>query len=154
MNSSVLNQIDQTVRFTHHLRYIPGQIALCGFLALTLIGCGGPSDAPDIAETTGTVTFENGDPVQFASIGFQSKSLGVLSIGRTDAEGNYRMLYKKGKWGAPIGPNIVTISQSKDQEDNLGSAVPEQFAMAKTSDLTADVSPSGENNFDFVIPQE
>jgi hypothetical protein len=75
-------------------------------LALLLASCGGRSE---LAGARGRVTLD-GQPLADAFVVFCPTKNGTTSYGRTDADGNYRMMFKDKEPGAWIGENLVRIS--------------------------------------------
>lgn len=135
---------------------------------------------------TGTVTNDNGDPVEGAAVTFIADSGGgALAVGVTDASGIYN-LKTRSKEGAQAGVYKVTIakydpasdpeeegdegeledvmditdeypddfdeSKANEKADEASSnQLPQFYADANTSGLTATVSAEGENKIDFTI---
>ena len=114
---------------------------LCVLLLLTATtGCGDRR----FAEVTGTVT-SSGGPIEGAFIVFAPDREGeVRGVGSTDATGRYRILRPGGRFGAPLGPNTVSVHGG-----DAGRAIPAEFGTA--SKLRFDVKP-GRNSFDIEIP--
>jgi len=121
-------------------------------LSLQLLsGCGGPAN---VAPVQGTVTL-GGKPLPQALVTFVSQSTGSLSRGRTDDNGQYRLLYSADVEGAEIGPHRVTIStfQSGDADgDPPTPRVPEQVPARynRASELVAEVA-QGSNQVNFEL---
>ena len=116
--------------------------AIVGLL-LTLGACVGCGDRR-FAEVSGTVTF-GGKPLAGAFIVFQpDKADEVRGVGSTDKAGQYRILRPGGRFGAPRGPNTVSVHGG-----DSGHAIPPEYGTAST--LRFDVKP-GDNSFDIEIP--
>ncbi|MEW4453179.1 carboxypeptidase-like regulatory domain-containing protein [Bremerella sp. JC817] len=135
-------------------------------MLLTLPGCGGPSDQPELGQVTGTVTFD-GAPLSGIVVVFQPDD-GRPARGRTDADGKYELTYIRSTRGTKIGHNRVEIAPSEEDADEEPSEAeadpdgraptrPKKFKSNKPriparynikSELEADVQP-GENTFDF-----
>lgn len=113
-------------------------------LAMGLVGCS--SRYSDIADVRGVVTLD-GQPLAAATVLFQPAQ-GRASVGQTDAEGRYRLLYTPRDLGARIGPCIVRISTSGNDEGKIGAdeRVPRRYF--EPGALAAEVAP-GSNVFDF-----
>ncbi len=80
-------------------------------LSLLLMGCG--PNGPQLSEVRGKVTVD-GKPVPRAEIAFVPEQAGGSpSLGRTDAEGNYRLAFTQDRYGALIGKHKVTITSKK-----------------------------------------
>jgi len=88
----------------------------------------------------GTVTFDDGVPVEGATVAFTSENFVARSI--TDASGKYVLSILD----APPGDYRVTISKIVDG----ASVLPEKYAHPDTSGLTITVR-SGRNNVDFAL---
>jgi hypothetical protein len=107
-----------------------------------LAGCG--KSGPEVAPVSGRVTLD-GKPIKFANVIFQveGKSPGV---GRTDDNGRYVLMYKRGVPGAPIGQNRVSIAL--DTELARGpQTVPARYNTE--TELEREVMPGDDNVFDF-----
>jgi hypothetical protein len=110
-----------------------------------LAGCGDP----DLATVTGRVTLD-GNPLPKAFLTFAPTSAGgATSFGKSDENGNYRMIFSDTQSGAWIGPSRVEIRTGDLLPDNSGripELVPSVYNTKST--LTADVK-SGSNTVDF-----
>lgn len=96
------------------------------------------------AEVTGTVRL-GGNPLAGAFIVFQPDTEGeVRGVGSTDQTGQYRILRPGGRFGAPRGPNTVSVHGG-----DSGHAIPAEYGTKST--LRCDVQP-GKNTFDIEIP--
>lgn len=155
------------------------KMALGNLLAVALLGsvlglgCGGQQDAdrPSTCPVTGTVT-HNGEPVDGATVAFQSADGSRGAVGVTDAGGKYTLTTFESGDGAVPGAYQVKIFKYKvetgsaaadqDSADYVPPAEGEEAAEAQnllpaiyadptTSGLTATVSESGENTFDFPL---
>lgn len=146
-----------------------------------LLGCGGSADPnrPKTYPVSGTVT-QGGQPVADAEVTFHLKDGSQGAIGVTDASGKYTLTTFTSGDGAVAGEHLVTVTKydrpkivprgdgsiadTGDEEEapeesgasRAGDAepkslLPEKYADPKTSELTATVSESGENKFDFNI---
>lgn len=113
-----------------------------------LLGCGSDND---LAEVTGKVTMD-GKPVSNAFGKFLPKgATGAPSFGKTDAEGNYRMMFSDTESGAWIGENAVTISTGDvGLAPGMGTAetIP---AIYNTKTTLVETVESGRNNFNFEL---
>lgn len=118
--------------------------ALAGCLAACLLAGLATGCAGRFAEVSGTVT-SGSDPVEGAFIVFTPETEGeVRGVGSTDAQGRYRILRPGGRFGAPLGPNRVSVHGGDG-----GRTIPSDFGTAST--LRCDVKP-GRNTFDIDIP--
>ena len=71
-------------------------------LLVTLIGCGGDSDLPDLGSVTGTVTLD-GKPLPNATVEFTPVDGGRPSVAMTEDDGEYELEYTPGNFGATPG---------------------------------------------------
>jgi hypothetical protein len=113
-------------------------------LAMGLVGCS--ARYADIADVRGVVTLD-GKPLEAATVLFQPAE-GRGSVGRTDAEGRYRLLYTPRALGARIGPCNVRISTTDDDDGRIGvdERVPRRYF--EPGALAAEVAARS-NVFDF-----
>lgn len=115
-----------------------------------LAGCSGGDPIPDLAEVTGTVTW-NGEPLDGALISFTPKQSdkqgrGKSSSGTTDAQGKFTLMYKEDLPGAIIGEHSVFITKNEGEEAGPG-IIPTKYNFDST--LTANVKADGPNDFTF-----
>lgn len=141
--------------------------AALSVMLLSLTGCGGPSDQPDLGQVHGTITLD-GKPLSGIAVVFQPDN-GRPAHGRTDAEGKYELTYIRDTRGTKIGRNRVEIAPSEEGEEENESAETDPdtesrpakrpFKSGKSkiparynikSELEADVKP-GDNTFDFEL---
>ena len=82
------------------------------------VGCGGgaPSDQPDLANVSGTVTLD-GKPLANAMVEFSPDGDGRPSTGSTSSDGSYTLQYTADNSGAKIGGHTVTVSVLGADED-------------------------------------
>jgi len=124
------------------MRSIKFFIAVIGVL-LVCSGCSSRRDgSPEVAKVTGSVTLD-GTPVTDAIVRFETIASGLQANGMTDDEGTFRMMYKRGIPGAPVGEHYVTISSGE------GEKVPAIYSEREKSGLTAVVTAKGPNHFQF-----
>ena len=85
-------------------------------------GCGG--DRPQLGEVTGRVTLD-GRPLAEARVTFcpAEGTAGRESVGFTDAEGNYTLVYIRDIPGASVGRHTVRVSR----EVNGAERVPQRY---------------------------
>lgn len=135
-------------------------------MLLSLTGCGGSGDQPDLGQVQGTITFD-GKPLSGVVVVFQPDS-GRPARGRTDAEGKYELTYIRQTQGTKVGHNRVEVAPSEEEDDtadaeadteSVSNKRPGKFKSGKPkiparynikSELEADVQP-GENTFDFEL---
>lgn len=128
----------------------------CLFFFAATGGCG--SGGPPLAEVTGTVTLD-GKPVPNAVVIFNPVAAGgSTSLGKTDAQGNYRLEFSQDKTGAMIGEHNVEITTKKIPPDEMpddGEAVKTEYVpippkYRKPGELTAEVK-NQRNKIDFQL---
>lgn len=154
-------------------------LSLLTLLALSA-GCGQGTDSnrPKTFPVSGTVT-QDGQPVEGANVSFHAADGSAGAVGITDASGNYTLTTFSASDGAVAGDHKVTITktdrpvveatsdgsvadtgdepeeqqgtQSSEEGGRPKNLLPEKYASPETSELTATVSESGENKFDFQI---
>jgi hypothetical protein len=118
-----------------------------GLLVVVLAGCG--RAGPEVAPVSGRVTLD-GRPLESADLMFQveGKSPGV---GRTDQDGRYELMYKRGVAGTPIGSNRVAITVSSELVSNP-PPIPARYNTE--TELTAEVQPGEDNVFNFDLTSD
>ena len=114
------------------------------WLCVALTGCSGRYS--DIADVRGVVTLD-GKPLESAVVLFQPAQ-GRPSVGQTNADGRYRLLYTPRDLGVRIGPCSVRISTTGDDDGKIGAneRVPRRYF--EQGALAAEVVP-GSNVVDF-----
>ncbi len=91
---------------------------LCVFLAFMVcfsVACSKGGGSVKLAPVKGKITFL-GKPVAGAIVSFHVEGAPRISVGETDAEGNYRLSMFDKDDGAVVGQNTVTISGSAESE--------------------------------------
>jgi hypothetical protein len=111
-------------------------------LLVLLLGCGG--SGPEVAPVSGRITVD-GQPMENVDIVFQPDESKSPSYGRTDKDGRYTLVYKRGQDGARLGWHSVGISVSHELVRN-----PPKI---KNQELRREVKP-GNNVFDFEATSE
>lgn len=143
-------------------------IILC--LPMLFAGCSGKLRTEPV---TGTVTLD-GTPLEGATVSFSpvDATTGHSSIGRTDANGVYKLQTRLGDPDAGTTPGEYLVAISKDVVEGTGKRYaataqnpegseimksvlksPKKYIDAKTSGLTATVV-KGKNVFDFDLKSE
>ncbi|MCC9609261.1 Ig-like domain-containing protein [Blastopirellula sp. JC732] len=138
--------------------------AALSVMLLSLSGCGGASDQPDLGQVSGTITFD-GKPLSGIVVVFQPDS-GRPARGRTDAEGKYELTYIRNTRGTKVGHNRVEIAPSEEDDAPAEAQLDADSAQAQRpfksgkpkipvrynikSELEAEVQP-GDNTFDFAL---
>ena len=126
-------------------------VAITVCLTSTLIplwGCGGRDD---LGTVSGRITLD-GEPLPNAFVQFvPQESEGGTGNGRTDASGEYSLMYSRTVKGAALGKNIVRITthdilDEGGKQINVPEKVPTKYN--SRSELTATVEP-GRNTFNF-----
>ncbi len=130
--------------------------AICCLLVVGLSGCGGSSGGPKLGTVKGSVTL-NGEPLAAAVVTFHPVNVeGTYSTARTDASGNYELIFSRQSKGALVAEHRVTISTGGDgdEEDEEGNPisreerVPAQYNTK--SELVRQVEP-GANVINFEL---
>ena len=130
-------------------RRVPPRFPLSGhflvaFAISTFVGCFDQGDRPDLGEVTGVVTLD-GEPLADASIAFTKEGFRP-SVGHTNSEGKYELIYIRDTKGAAVGTHRVRIRQFGRQ-----GRVPARYDVE--SELTGEVKP-GENVINFELVSE
>ncbi len=86
-------------------------------------GCG--RSGPEVAPVKGHITLD-GKPLVAADIEFLPDDKHSPSTGRTDQDGNYELLYKRGIVRAPVGQYTVRISFYRNAIANPPN-IPERY---------------------------
>ena len=116
-------------------------------LLIVQAGCG--KGGQQIAPVHGRVTLD-GQPLPNADVQFQPDGSQRPSSGRTDAEGRYELMYKRGQSGAIVGPHTVRIWVSPEVVRNP-PIIAARFDTK--SELRREVK-SDDNEFDFDVTTE
>jgi len=127
-------------------RRVSAKLAL---LAGCLLACGcGDSDRPDLGRVSGRVTLD-GQPLPGATVTFTPLQGGRASLDRTDANGDYELLYLRDIRGAIVGRHNVSITTAG--EENPEERLPDRYN--RESELTEDVQ-GGSNTFNYELTSE
>ncbi len=121
-------------------------LVLCG--AVSLLGCGGGGDKPQLATVSGQVTLD-GNPLANVSVVFESEN-GQVSYGGTDSTGKYELSFRDGAKGAEVGKNTVRISTVLDHPEPPGYKDPIPAKYNADSTLSVEVQP-GPNTHNFEL---
>jgi hypothetical protein len=115
--------------------------------ALAIAGCGGNAD---LAIVHGKVTLD-GQPLPDAFVVFAPTSKGTTSYGKTDASGQYEMMFSDAEKGAWIGENLVRINTGDVASG--GKAWPkERVPVVYNTQTTLKATVQrGDNTFDFEL---
>ena len=112
-------------------------------LVAVFSGCG--QSGPDVAPVSGRITLD-GRPLASADVAFQPDGAQRASSGRTDADGRYELMFKRGQPGALVGQHTVRISVSREIVRNPPQ-IPARYDTQ--SELRREVKVGEENVFDF-----
>ncbi len=119
------------------LGFAPAVTAM--MLLSCVVGCGGRSD---VGTVTGKVTF-GGQPLRAAEVQFNPDAAGRNSVGYTDANGEYELLYTPSVNGALVGQHNIAVLDRSGK-----TPIPSEF-----TSLKFEVKP-GSNRFDIDIPSK
>lgn len=158
-------------------RNLQSALAAAAIGLLLALGCQQGADRPTTYPVTGTVTL-NGQAVEGATVSFQLADGSGSAVGVTGASGAYKLTTFEADDGAVAGEYKVAISKyeggaaaggpegdmmsaeyekamagggAKQEPSQPKNVLPPKYADANKSGLTATVSESGENNFDFAL---
>jgi hypothetical protein len=112
-----------------------------------MAGCG--RSGPQMAPVHGRITLD-GQPLAGADVRFQPVGPERPSTGRTDSEGRYELMFKRGQPGAVVGQHTVRIWVSPE-------VVPHPPIIAARFDSKSELRrevKSGDNEFDFDVTAE
>lgn len=128
-------------------RFVPA--LLLGFAIM--VGCGGTEGYSTV---TGNVTLD-GQPLPDALIQFSPVNPGSPSYGRTDASGNYELIYSREIKGAELGEHVVAITTAQTGDPDAEPPtqdVPEKLPPKYHSqtELKVEVKP-GKNVHNFEL---
>ena len=103
---------------------------------------------PDLGPVIGTVTLD-GKPLGEVTVMFQPEN-GRASIGKTNAEGKYELIFTEVAKGAKVGPHHVSFSQEIPEDDIRATMRPPKYL-----NRSFDVEVTAEANvFDFDLAEE
>jgi hypothetical protein len=117
------------------------------WLLIAVAGCG--KSGPQIAPVHGQVKLD-GQLLANGDVEFQPNDGTRGSTGRTDPEGRYSLMFRRGQAGAVVGPHTVHISVSNEVVKN---PPPIAARFNTQSELQREVKP-GDNEFDFDVTTE
>ena len=110
-------------------------------------GCG--KSGPEVAPVKGRVTLD-GRSLEMVDIVFQPEDGKSPATSRTDADGHYELLYKRGVMGAPTGQHTVRVGFTSGIVKNPPN-IPDRYN--KQSELHAEVK-SGPNEINFDLKSD
>lgn len=145
----------------------------CLAFSMFLVGCG--ADLPATVPVTGTVTLD-GNPIEGASVNFLSVEGNITASGVTDASGKFTVKTIVGDQmvdGAVVGKHQVAVVKTEsdgiavtDPKEMMAkmasnpaitsdykpkAIIPTQYNNPTMSQLTADVTEAGPNDFTFPL---
>ena len=121
-----------------------GRLLFTILLLAAISGCGG--DRPPLGTVSGVVTLD-GAPLADACVVFEPVEPGRMSMGWTNAKGEYRLVYIRDEEGAKVGPHYVRITTA-NPEAGKPELLPAGYHVQTT--LRRDVKAS-RNEFDFTL---
>lgn len=125
---------------------MPGRAILLALLAAAAAGGCSRSDRPALGTVSGRITLD-GRPLPDATVLFTPDGKGRTSLGFTDSDGRYHLIYLRDIPGANLGRHAVRITTAS--EENGGREMLPPRYHAKTV-LEATVA-AGENQHDFAL---
>jgi hypothetical protein len=145
-------------------RFLPILSALV--LASQVIGSGCNSHIATYP-VSGTVSFEDGQPVPYGAIEFRNEQSGLSARAQLDKSGAFALGTFTADDGAPAGKYRAIVTQyfnapsstarvrmdegHQAHDPDADVRVATEVADFSTSPLRAEVSPDSENHFDFVV---
>jgi hypothetical protein len=136
------------------------RLSFVAHCAIALAGCGAGDVGPATYPATGTVTYQ-GKPIEGATITFHAAKSGVTAMAMTDSQGNFdvRTYFNTGrneKPGMVEGDYEVTVTKLDVESIKSTLAPPKDllpkiYASPTSSPLSATVSSTGENRYNFAL---
>lgn len=125
----------------------------CLALGLMLVVCMGCASG-DFGTVTGTVKAE-GQPLPKAMVKFFPRPEGRASMGMTNENGEYELIYSRDQKGAMVGEHMVQITTAVGGGDYGDKIAPEKLPAKYnlSSELKEQVKP-GHNTIDFDLDFE
>ena len=128
-------------------------------IALIVVACvatGCSQSKYDLVSVSGTVTMD-GQPLEGASVKFQPQGGGIMSYGKTDAQGRYALQTMADDPGAMVATHAVSIYKSsgtvdlstEEAQPAVKQLVPEKYNYKTT--LSFQVSPGGTTRADWSL---
>jgi hypothetical protein len=130
------------------------KLVIALLLCITVVGCGGASDAPTLVKVSGVANFQ-GAPLPDATLTFYP-SEGPVGVARTDANGEFQVR-TNGTLGAIIDTHKVTVAvaaaatEAPPMDGNEmavanKSTLPKKYADKETTDLQITIPDAGNEN--------
>lgn len=120
-------------------------------LACLLLAISAGCNPGNIGTVSGTVTAD-GKPLPNAIVKFFPRPEGRASMGKTDEDGSYELVYTRDQNGALVGEHMVQITTAVDSGD-YGDKIATELVPAKynlSSELVENVT-SGHNEINFEL---
>jgi len=130
------------------------KLVIALLLCITVVGCGGASDAPALVKVSGIANFQ-GKPLPEATLTFYPAK-GPTGVARTNANGEFQVR-TNGSLGVVVDTHKVTVAVSAEAAETPPmdgnemavankSILPKKYADKETTDLQIDVPDSGNQN--------
>ncbi|HUY88733.1 MAG TPA: carboxypeptidase-like regulatory domain-containing protein [Pirellulales bacterium] len=133
-----------------------------------LVGCGHKSGVDGVVQVGGSVTYD-GKPIEGASVIFSAEGESRSASGITDAGGRFQLTTLTPNDGALPGKYKVAVSKVEVENamsaeeakewfqknggpppaGNIKNRLPEKYKDIESSELTAEVTTDGKNDFTF-----
>ena len=143
-------------------------IVALAWVCAAMIGCGAKSGVDGVVKVAGTVTYE-GKPIEGASVVFGPDGEGRAATGMTDANGRFQLTTLQPGDGALPGRYKVAVSKVEVENamsaeeakawfqknggpppgGNIKNRLPEKYKDMQSSELSAEVTQGGKNDFAF-----
>ena len=138
-------------------------LLLCSMgIAILVTGCGGASDAPQLAAVSGVVLLD-GQPLKKGSIQFTPDSskgtTGRMALGEIKPDGKFVLGTTVPGDGARVGFHKVAVNcfdstpfnPNNPAQSTTKWLIPEKYGDDRTSGLTAEVKTGNKNTFTFSL---
>ncbi len=115
-----------------------------------IAGCGSGGDHPPLGAVSGSVTVAR-KPAPNVAVQFSPVDGGRTSVGVTNANGKYRLMYTGNTRGALVGMHVVRLAPSAEapSDDQLDLSSPNDLIPARYRGQTFEFHvKSGSNTFD------
>ena len=149
--------------------FVAAILCLCAIVCGCSKGPKKPADLPKLNPTSATVTYDDGTPIENATVALLSSDTGGRTwnlTGVTDATG--KIIFKTdGNWdGAPAGEYRVIVTKEiseMEKSNEVGGSetlkgitryVDQKYNNPNTSGLTATVTDGQENTFEFKVGEK
>lgn len=130
------------------------KLVIALLLCITLVGCGGASDAPDLVKVSGVANFQ-GKPLPEATLTFYPAK-GPVGVARTNANGEFQVR-TNGTLGAVVDTHKVTVAVAAEAAEAPPmdgnemavankSVLPSKYADKETTDLQISIPEAGNEN--------